>query len=140
MMFRRCPTCRTLCDAERDPRCFACGAPLPAAVHSPEQARQVQRETRGDLSAGKFLLALLGGLAVLGWFLSPKSLPILFLSLLPLAAVVALLLASPDSRFNAAGKVVLTVFAGIGVVALVAIAVGVALLVHFLVACANGKN
>src|SRR6185295_8011930 len=68
-MMKRCPSCRTLCDADQDVRCFACGGELskqgpPAPLRVPE----VLKTARTDRRNMSGLLSVFGLFGVIGVF------------------------------------------------------------------------
>ncbi len=134
--FLRCPKCRTLCDAGADPRCFACGASLPAdAVHRPSVDHGSGRESIRDLSASRVIFAVVGAMGGLSFFLNLRGglgllIPLGFL----IVAVIAGLLLGP----RAAGQALLYALSGIGVVILILGAVAIGLLILLFIACTGG--
>ena len=146
MTLRRCPSCRTLCDAERDLRCFACGAEFGAAAavertHPPVilAARRDTRMANGAL----FVFALIGGIGVFNVALLPglDGLgQILLLVVLAASAVVgtACVFRNPGPSHDTAGRVILKVFATLGVAFLALAALLVGLVVLIFVTCTLG--
>lgn len=147
MTFLRCPTCRTLCDAERGRFCHGCGTALPApSARKPRAAPEVEREARTDHRAVRNVGAILGGLVLLGvaavGFDRGSSagirLAMLGIFLVGAAAIACTLLAPTGTAFNLAGRVVLQILAGVGIVIAILGAVAIGLLILIFVMCATG--
>lgn len=137
-MFRRCSRCRTLCDAEHETRCFACGEPLPAVpVHRPRVDAGVGRESTRDLSASRIIFAVMGALGGLAFCFSQRGGGgiVLFsaMGILVLAGIVGLLFGR-----RAAAQAVLLTLSGIGVVLLILGLIAIGILIFLLIICSSG--
>jgi hypothetical protein len=81
MLLKRCPSCRSLWDAERYSVCFGCGAALgdkAVPVSAPTPAPELLRTTRQDrrsTSAALLVFAIIGGIGLLGGF-SLQGIPV----------------------------------------------------------------
>lgn len=147
MKIVRCSSCRTLCDLDQDQRCFACGGELgtlgpisPLAV--PEVLRQGKRD-KASSSALLAILAVLGGIGVSTILINPEipGLPKIILGGLVLATAILGTLSLTESKNSAVGSVgrsLLRLFAFFGVLIAGSVALGFALVLLLLVACASG--
>jgi len=136
--FRRCFRCRTLCDAERSNRCFACGETLPTVpVHRPMVDPGVGRESTGDLSATRIVFAVIGLLGGLAFCLKERGgggiLLLATLGILAIAGIVGFL-----SGRRAAAQAVLITLSGIGFVLLILGLIAVGILIFLLIICSSG--
>jgi hypothetical protein len=139
----RCPKCRSFCDPEQIARCQLCGAPLPEAALRPERAApKVHRETRRDLGSTRITFAVIGGLALLNFSLGlgvggfRLHSPVVLLILVAVAALFVRRKKLPD--VDGAGRVILNIFATIGIVVVGALCIGFGLLLLLFIACATG--
>jgi hypothetical protein len=142
VILKRCPSCRTLCDAERDVRCFACGGELtkegpPAKVRVPEVLR-ISRRDRKSSSALLITFAVFGGFGVFSVVINPTvEIPVrIGLGVLLFAAVVlgALSSQTKGTAIGMVGSSLLKLLAFFGI--LVSLVVGLMLLL--IAACATG--
>jgi hypothetical protein len=142
MILKRCPSCRTLCDAERDARCFACGGNLskdgpPAKARVPDVLR-TSRKDRKRSSALLITLAVFGGFGVLFMVLNDTVEPALRFGLGALLLAAGILGAL--SSVTKGGAVGIVSKALLGILALfgLLIVLGIGLLILLFVACASG--
>jgi hypothetical protein len=146
MILKRCPSCRTLCDAERDARCFACGGELnkagpPAQVRVPDVLRTSGRDRKSS-SALLIIFAVFGGLGV--FFIVMNSTVDLGaripLGVILIAAVIlgSLSLGSKGGAVETVGRSFLKLFAFFGVLILGGAALLIGLLILLFAACATG--
>jgi hypothetical protein len=142
LILKRCPSCRTLCDAERDARCFACGGELskdgpPARARVPEVLRTSRRDRKSS-SALLIIFAVFGGFGVFFVAMSDTAEPLLRFGLgaLLLAAVIL----GVWSSMTKGGAVGIVSKALLGILALIGllIVLGIGLLILLFVACAAG--
>jgi hypothetical protein len=151
MTSRRCPTCRTFCEAERDVHCHACGRALPSGpgapvVHRPQLAEGVELQVARDRGWTRAVGSVVG-ICLLFYILplafdsgvSPVVRGILVVALLAGAAtVVAGLRARPGTAFDTAGRVVLRLLATVGLLVGGIFALIAGLVVLLLIVCATG--
>lgn len=145
MLLKRCPSCRSLCDATKDAICFACGAALgdaslPGSVRTPEILRSAQRD-RSRISALLILFAFFGGAGVV-WTLVLPGIPIEFKVGLGVLLTGCLLLGLwSETRGSLRGspqRIVLKGFAFFGILVMTAVAAVFGLLLLLIAACSFG--
>lgn len=138
MTSRRCPTCRTFCNSERDARCFACGEPIcPTTVNRPSVDQGVERESTQDVSASRIVFAVMGALGGLAFCLNERGgggiLLLAAFGILVIAGIVGFV-----SGRRAAAQAVLLTLSGIGVVLLILGLIAVGILIFLLILCSSG--
>jgi hypothetical protein len=143
MILKRCPSCRTLCDAERDARCFACGGNL-SKDGPPVKARvpEVLRTSRRDRKTSSVLHVTFGVLGAFFVVINPTIEPLLrfILGMLLVAAVIlgALSAVMKGTLVEPVARSLLKLFAFFGILILGGAALVIGLLILLFVACASG--
>jgi hypothetical protein len=140
LILKRCPSCRGICDVERNARCFACGDEIPGQAPALKRKRppRALRVVVKDKKRSAWLLvtfALLGGLGVLGVIASDAD-PVLRIGLgvLFLAGVGLGFRAMLGRETGTLSHVALRLFAVVGM--LIFAVIGLVLLLW--IACAVG--
>lgn len=147
MVLKRCPACRTFCDATAAPRCFGCGALLPpetapARVYVP-QALTEGKQSRKVSNVLLAVLALPSAFGCLSIVVSPDSEPVarvLVGLLLAVSATLGILALTGKGGpgVATAGRTLLKLFAFVALVGVGIAALGVALVLLMFCACALG--
>jgi hypothetical protein len=147
MLLKRCPSCRSLWDAERYSVCFGCGAALgdkAVPVSAPTPAPELLRTTRHDratFSVVLILFAIIGGIGMLG-FMGLSGIPFEFKFGLGLLLGVLLILAAWGNArgvdFGATGLILVRGLALVGILIGTAACLVFGLAVLFFAACALG--
>ena len=141
MILRRCQKCRTFCEGDAPILCSMCGSLLPATPGRPVQPAEAPAQARRDHGSARIAFSVIGILAALNFSLGlgTSGLLVPFLAiLLILAALVSLLARGMNPDVDRAGRVILNVFAGIGILVVVAAAAAFGLLILLFVVCASG--
>lgn len=147
MILKRCLACKTFCDAEASPRCFGCGATLPAEAgpartYVPEalKAGKTSRTLSNTFLAVFSIPSALGCLSIV---LARDSEPLarIALGLLLLVGIVLSVLTLTGEGgpgVATAGRTVLKLFAFTAMVGMGLFALGVACVLLMFCACALG--
>ena len=142
MSWVRCPVCRTLTTDEEPPLCLGCGRLLQTPAGRPLtalEAPEVERTARRDIRGSQIVLAGTGALFI--WGLASADLPVAWRALL--WGVLALggtvwaisAVSTPGPSFDTVGRVVIKLFALLGILMLVGTSLGIALLIYLLLTC-----
>jgi hypothetical protein len=144
LILKRCPSCRGVCDVERSPRCFSCGAEIAGAVPAltrkrPPKVLRLFKKNKSQSTALLITFAVFGGLGVLGVIASDAD-PVLRIGLgvLFLTGVVLGIRAMMGREAGTLSHAVLRLFAMAGVLVLGGTALLVGLLLLVSIACAIG--
>jgi hypothetical protein len=141
MNLRRCPSCRTFCEVERDALCPFCGAQLPDAAGTPRAAPPILREASRDFGTSRIVFAVIGLLALVSFDLSLQGFRarLAFLAAAVLAVLVRVLARrTMGLGSDSAGRDILNALAAFGVQAAVLVCIGVGLLILLFIVCAAG--